>query len=158
MNSFTQKFRGHKTKFSFDEHSISFEHSDSEDSLAFEAKYTEIDILNTIHATSKNPILKFASFPFILLAIFAIGKASLIADSIDKLMAGLLVAIFWLAVAGAFWWKYKRSEVTFTMFDSARGRLVIVHDGQEEQIINTLLKLVAIKCNEFKQTENVVVQ
>ncbi|GAA0853717.1 hypothetical protein [Aliiglaciecola litoralis] len=158
MNSFTQKFKGHKTKFSFDEHSLSYKHSDSEDSLAFEVKYTEVDVRNSIYSTSKNPILKFASFPFILLAIFAIGKASLIAESIDKLIAGLLVALLWLAVAAAFWWKYKRSEVSLTMFDSARGRIVIVHDGQESKIINTLVKLVTNRCTEFKQAEDMVVQ
>lgn len=158
MNSLVQKFRGHKTKFSFEEHSLSYEHGDSEESVAFEVKYTEIDLSNAIYATSKNPILKFASFPFILLAIFAIGKASLIADSTEKLIAGLLVALVWFLVAGVFWLKYKRSEVSFTMFNSFRGRIVIIHDGQESKIINTLEKLVNSVRNEFEQTNGVVIQ
>ena len=158
MNSLVQKFRGHKTKFSFEEHSLSYEHRDSEESVVFEVKYTEIDLSNAIYATSKNPILKFATFPFILLAIFAIGKASLVADSIEKLFAGLLVTLVWLLVAGVFWLKYKRSEVSFTMFDSFRRRIVIIHDGQESEIINTLKKLVNSDRNEFKQTNDFVIQ
>ena len=158
MNSLVQKFRGHKTKFSFEEHSLSYEHGDSEESVAFEVKYTEIDLSNAIYATSKNPILKFASFPFILLAIFAIGKASLIADSTEKLIAGLLVALVWFLVAGVFWLKYKRSEVSFTMFNSFRGRIVIIHDGQESKIINTLEKLVNSFRDEYEQTHEVVIQ
>ena len=142
MNSFTQKYRGHKTKFSFRERSVFYEHSDSEESISFEVNYSDIDIANAMYARSKNPILKFASYPFILLAVFAIGKASLIADSAEKLIAAILVALLWLTVAGVFWLKYKRSEVSFTMFDSIRGRLVILHDGQEAQIINMLEKLI----------------
>ena len=158
MNSLVQKFRGHKTKFSFEEHYLSYEYGDSEESVAFEVRYTEIDLYNAIYATSKNPILKFASFPFVLLAIFAIGKASLVADSIEKLIAGFLVALVWVLVAGVFWLMYKRSEISFTMFDSFRGRIVIIHDGQESKIINTLEKLVNSFRDEYEQTHEVVIQ
>lgn len=158
MNSFTQNYRGHRTKFSFGEHSLAYEHSDAEDSIVFEVSYTGIDAHSTIKARSKNPILKFASFPFMFLAVFAIGKASLIADDIEKLLVGLFVAAIWLVVAGVFWWRYKRSEVTLTMFDSVRGRLVIIHDGQEVQIINMLTKLTALHQSEFKQAESSAIQ
>gem|GEM_PF-3565193 len=142
MNKFTQKFRGHKTKYSFDDKVLSYEYADSEDSVAFEVSYNEIDSENAIKSTSKNPIWKFGSFPFILLALFAIGKASLVADSLEKFLVALVVAGFWILIATIFWVIYQRSKVSFTIFDSVRGRLVIVHDGQETEIINLIRKLV----------------
>ncbi|WP_125563784.1 hypothetical protein [Pseudoalteromonas rubra] len=143
METIYQKFKGHKVKFVFNDKALSYEYSDSEDSIAFEAQYDEIDVENVIRSTSKNAIWKFIASPFIFLALFAVGKASLNVDSIEKLLAGLVVTLIWVLLAVGCWIKYKRSEVTFTMFDSVRGRLIVVHDGQEDKIINLLKKSVS---------------
>lgn len=141
MTRFQQKYRGHKTSYSFDDKSVSYVYADSEDTISFSVKYNEIDLENAISQTSKNPIWKFASIPFILLALFAITKTSISADSQLHIQAGLLVTLMWMLIAGAFWIKYQRSLVSLTLFNSARGRLVVVHDGQEEKIIGMMKKL-----------------
>lgn len=158
LTKFSQKYRGHQTRYSFGNEVLSYEHSNTEDSVAFEVKYDEIDVDNEIRSTSKNPIFKFGSFPFILLAIFAIGKASLTADSVDKLLAALGVAMFWMLVAGIFWLKYLRSKISLSLFDSFRGRLVIVHDGQEAEIINLLRKLVVNNLSSLENSHDTKIQ
>jgi len=142
LSKFTQKFRGLKTKYLFTDKGLEYEYANSEDSVAFDVSYHEIDVEHAIKSTSKNPIWKFGSFPFVLLALFAIGKASLVADSLEKFLAALVVALLWLLIASIFWIKYQRSKISLTMFDSVRGRIVVVHDGQETQIINLIRKLV----------------
>lgn len=137
-----QKYRGHKTKYTFNDTSLSYEYGDAEDSVAFDVDYADIDVHYKISSTSKNPIWKFASFPFALLALFAVGKASLIAESADHIIAALLVALMWLIFGSLFVLKYKLSEVSLSMFDCVRGRLVVVHDGQEAEIIALLTQRV----------------
>ena len=150
MSAFNQKFRGLKTKYIFGDKGLSYEYANSEDSVAFEVNYHEINVENSIKSTLKNPIWKFGSFPFVLLALFAIGKASLVADSLDKFLAASIVALFWILIASVFWMKYQRSKVSLTMFDSIRGRLIVIHDGQEQEIINLMQKLVSPKKPEIE--------
>ena len=151
MNTFIQAFRGYKTKYFFDDKELSYEYADSEDSIAFKVNYREINAENSVKLTSKDPIWKFGSFPFVLLALFAIGKASLVADSVEKFLAAFFVASIWILIASIFWIKYQRSKASLTMFDSERGRLVVVHDGQEAEIINLIQKLVS---SELESIEN----
>lgn len=150
MSVLNQKFRGRKTKYIFGDKELSYEYADSEDSVAFEVNYHEINVEDSIKSTSKNPIWKFGSYPFALLALFAIGKASLVAESFAELLAATILALFWILIAGIFWVKYQRSKVSLTMFDSIRGRLIVIHDGQEQEIIKLMQNLVSTATQEIK--------
>ncbi|WP_138546969.1 hypothetical protein [Pseudoalteromonas rubra] len=132
-----QKYRGRKSRFEFGEHSLRHMFSDNDQTVEFTTLYSGIDI-DPIVLTEKNVIWKFVTIPFWFLAISTMGKVVISAESQMQALGGMIMVGFWLACVGMCYLFNKRGQVTLTMFDSAKGRIVVINDGKHEPIVNEL--------------------
>lgn len=132
-----QKFRGRKSRFDFGENSLRHMFSDNDQAVEFKTSYSRIDI-DPIVLTEKNVIWKFVTIPFWFLAILTVGKVIISAESQMHAIGGMIMVGFWLACVGICYLLYKKGQVTLTMYDSAKGRIVVINDGKHEPIINEL--------------------
>ncbi|WP_440906350.1 hypothetical protein ACMZOO_18410 (plasmid) [Catenovulum sp. SX2] len=135
---YRQEFRGKKTEFEFAEKYVQYHFSDSDESIEFKVPYEQIDIDFPIKHREKNVIWKFVTIPFWFLAIMTFGKAVVISESSMQLIAGILVMSIWLSMVGICYWLYKRGQISFTIFDSSKGKLIIIDDNQQQNIINEI--------------------
>lgn len=151
---FRQKYRGKKTEFEFSETRLRHYYSDSDETIEFEVPYHGIDIDFPVIASQKNVIWKFTTIPFWFLTIFALGKMVMTAESALQMMAGLMVAGIWMSMIGMCYFLYKRGQVTLTMFDCTKGRLIVINEPQRQLIIDEIKQRVN-SAHQRAQTESV---
>lgn len=132
----------------FNEHELEYFYSDSDDAIAFSVRYEHILIDQPLKHIAKNPMWNFAAIPFVFLALFAVTKGALVAESTMQAAGAGVMAGFWLLVAGLFYVKYRRSTVVSTLLLTPYGRLCIVHDGQQQDIFKALQDKVSAQASE----------
>ncbi len=135
---FQQKLKGREVEIELCDDYIRHSFQDTHEQVSFKVPYEQIDVEFPIGFTDKNIIWKFVAMPFFFLAIFAFGKMVVISETIEQSIAGAAVAAFWTLLALICLAVHRRSNVTFTMFSTSKGRMAVVHDGQQDAICEAI--------------------
>ena len=133
---FKQKRGQHRTRITFGETEVMAYREDQHHAATFEVEYEELPFESHSHTDKMQPARAAAIF---LLGYAILGSVSY------QLGGGMLAlspgtALFQVLVAAMFEIAYRRTSVTFTIFDTVRGSLFVIDDAQQEEIISTLKK------------------
>lgn len=138
-----QKYRGNETEFEFEDSILVYSFKDSHQRHKFGVPYLQICLDEELFLEERNPFLKYLSIPFLVVGLVAFIAP--IATSGESQKAGLIVASFWFLVGVIPYIMYLRSTVAQTIYNTLRGNIIVIHDGREKEIIDTLQKIQSLK-------------
>jgi len=131
-----QKRKRRKSTFEFKDDELLYSWSEPDESWGFNVKYYDIDIENYSWSKERDRSMKFMFIPFLLIALLALIAASVSPE--EERMTGIMVGVLWLIIGSVPLLIYIFSEYTMTTFNTRMGRLVVLDDGQKNQIIQEI--------------------
>lgn len=131
---FEQKRGQHRTRITFGEAKVMAYREDQHHAATFEVEYEELPFESHSHTDKMQPARAAAIF---LLGYALLGSVSY------QLGGGMLAlspgtALFQVLLAAVFEIAYRRTKVTFTIFDTISGSLFVIDDTHKDEIISTL--------------------
>lgn len=126
----TQKRLAHRTRFEFRDGVLGVHAEDNQAAVSFDQPYDEIPF-ETRSFTEKMMALRAAAIFFLAVAIYNVFSYFALGDAIGALITAGVQAVLAIAAEAG----YRRSEVTFTLFDASRGTIFVIDDKSAPDII-----------------------
>ena len=127
---FRQKRLSNRLWFAFREDDLEHRLEDAGHAHKFRVPYRELPFTHT-EFTEKFEALRGLTFVWLFLAglnaLRALGDATF-----------GIAALVLLGLAGLSWLGYRRLSATFSVMDTEQGRIMVLHDGQEERIMGEM--------------------
>lgn len=128
--AFAQKRLSNRAWLTFRDDELDYRFEDASHARRFRVPYRELPFTHAEH-TDKFEALRGLTFVWLFIA--GLNALRALADP-----AFGVAAVVVLALAGLSWLGYRRFSATFTVIDAEQGRLLILHDGQEERVMAEL--------------------
>ena len=128
--AFSQKRLSNRLRFTFREEDLEHRLEDASHAHEFRVPYDALPFTHT-EFTEKFEALRGLTFVWLFLALLNALRA------LGDLSFGV-AALVLLALAGASWLGYRRLSATFFVMDTEQGRIMVLHDGQEERIMGEM--------------------
>ena len=124
---FRQKRLSNRLWFAFRDDALEHRFEDASHAHRFRVPYRELPFTHS-EFTEKFEALRGLAFVWLFLALLNAVRA--VGDAAYGVAAVVLVGL-----AGLSWLGYRRLSATFSVMDMEQGRIMVLHDGQEERIM-----------------------
>ena len=127
---FSQKRLSNRAWFAFRERALDYRFEDAQHAVRFQVPYEAVPFTRT-EFTEKFEALRGVAILWLVLCVLNVIRA--LTDPFYFVPAAVL-----LGLAGLSWWGYRKLSTTFTVFDAPSGKLLVQHDGQEDEILSLI--------------------
>ena len=126
-----QKKFSAKTSFSFEDDGITYEVRDASGATAFRTDYEDVSF-ETSFFEERN--VWFRNVGYIWLVIGGLQMALRFQDT------GKLIPSIWLFLGIAFAVAYFWRRIGYTIFDTPKGRILVIRDGKHDQVVAEIVQ------------------
>lgn len=133
---FDQKRASHRVHLAFEPEHLAVRYEDDQTTNSFDQPYDDI-AFDATELKEKKGAARAAAIFFLGFAVFGLVNYYFGGFAFSLSPVGAAIQ---LALAGLFEFAYRKTQVTFTIFDASRGGILIIQDDKHDEIVAELTK------------------